>query len=88
LAGPAAEQRLRNYIFNQRSELWMTSWATDRANADHHLRQSDNAVSFEQAANLAACLVEQHWSGITRVADTLAAVHELSGTHLDRLRES
>jgi hypothetical protein len=87
LAGPAAEQRLRGYTFNQRNELWLTSWATDMANAERHLRQSDHAVSLRQAENVAVCLVEQHWATITRVADALAAAGQLSGTDLDRLRE-
>ena len=68
-----------------------SAWKTDRANAAYWLRQVDDSgaapfkATLEQAQNMAAHLVDQHWDAIVRVAEALAAEGELSGTALDRL---
>jgi hypothetical protein len=83
-AGAVAEQRYARYPPDTLAMMWDSAWKTDRRNAEHYLGQL-GTVTMQQAANMAAHLVDRDWSTITRIAQALAEEAELSGVALDRL---
>jgi hypothetical protein len=89
---PIAELRFAGYPPERVALLERSAWAPDRRNAAYWLRQLDDSgaapfkATLEQAQNMAAHLVDQHWDAIIRVAQALAAEGELSGARIEALR--
>jgi hypothetical protein len=90
-AGPIAELRFAGYCEDTLAMMEGSAWKTDRANAHDWLRRLDDSgaarfkATLEQAQNMAAHLVGEHWDAIVRVAEALASEGELSGARIGAL---
>jgi hypothetical protein len=85
LAGPLAEQIFAGHPRDVRAMMLGSSWKTDRANAENHLRRSSMARTLGDAALEAARLVMERWPAIVRVAEALLAQGELGGARIEAL---
>jgi hypothetical protein len=69
LSGPFAEIAVRGLLARQKSCAVSSAWATDRSNAQNHLRHSLRVRTLADVETLAACMVEEQWPAIVRVAE-------------------